>query len=249
MGTDARIERSAATGRVDLALRLQRRNDSNEDQKLAAVGVDSKVSWKMTEVHRDSVSDVDLELETGRLFLRPLAQDDWEMALETFMDPEVMKFVADVYSEEALAEEMKVSVKRGAGGRLGVWCVIQRETGEKLGTAILLPLPIEENDTDWSLLQEDGYPDAEIEVGFILKQSAWGHGYATEACRRLIQFVFEETELDEIVAVTDPRNAASQGVLRKCGLQDEGLRRAYAEDCPAFRIRRQQWLELQAAEL
>ena len=195
------------------------------------------------------MSDVNLELETDRLLLRPFANNDWEMALETFMDPEVMKFVADVGSEEALAEEMKTAIRRGAGGRIGVWCVLQRETGEKLGTAILLPLPIEEDDTDWSLLQVDRYPDADIEVGFILKRSAWGNGYATEACRRLIQFAFEETELDEIVAVTDPRNAASQKVLRKCGLRDEGLRRAYAEECPAFRIRRQQWLELQATSL
>ncbi len=203
----------------------------------------------MSEIHRDSMSDVNLELETDRLLLRPLVENDWEMALETFMDPEVMKFVADVGSEEALAEEMKTAIRRGAGGRIGVWCVLQRETGEKLGTAILLPLPIEEDDTDWSLVQEDRYPDADIEVGYILKRSAWGNGYATEACRRLVQFAFEETELDEIVAVTDPRNAASQKVLRKCGLRDEGLRRAYTEECPAFRISRQQWLELQAASV
>jgi RimJ/RimL family protein N-acetyltransferase len=203
----------------------------------------------MSEIHRDSMSSVNLELETDRLLLRPLVENDWEMALETFMDPEVMKFVADVGSEEALAEEMKTAIRRGAGGRIGVWCVLQRETGEKLGTAILLPLPIEEDDTDWSLVQEDRYPDADIEVGYILKRSAWGNGYATEACRRLVQFAFEETELDEIVAVTDPRNAASQEVLRKCGLRDEGLRRAYADECPAFRISRQQWLELQAASV
>ena len=195
------------------------------------------------------MSSVNLELETDRLLLRPLVENDWEMALETFMDPEVMKFVADVGSEEALAEEMKTAIRRGAGGRIGVWCVLQRETGEKLGTAILLPLPIEEDDTDWSLVQEDRYPDADIEVGYILKRSAWGNGYATEGCRRLVQFAFEETELDEIVAVTDPRNAASQEVLRKCGLRDEGLRRAYAEECPTFRISRQQWLELQVASV
>jgi RimJ/RimL family protein N-acetyltransferase len=203
----------------------------------------------MSEINRDRMSGVNLELKTDRLFLRPLVQNDWEMALETFMDPEVMKFVADVSSEEALAEEMKAAIRRGAGGRIGVWCVLQRETGEKLGTAILLPLPIEEDDTDWSLVQEDRYPDADIEVGYILKRSAWGNGYATEACRRLVQFAFEETELDEIVAVTDPRNAASEKVLRKCGFRDEGLRRAYAEECSAFRISRQQWLELQAASV
>jgi RimJ/RimL family protein N-acetyltransferase len=201
----------------------------------------------MSKVRRDPMSGVNLELETERLFLRPLAENDWDMALETFTDPEVMKYVADVASEETLAEEMKTHIRRGAGGRIGVWCVLQRETREKLGTAILLPMPIEEKDTDWSLVQEDSYPDADIEVGYILKRSAWGNGYATEACGRLVRFAFEETGLDEVVAVTDPRNAASQKVLRKCGLRGEGLRRAYAVECSAFRISRQQWLELQAA--
>jgi RimJ/RimL family protein N-acetyltransferase len=203
----------------------------------------------MSEIHRDSMSRVNLELETDRLILRPLVENDLDLALETLTDPEVMKFIADVCDEETLPGEMKSFIRRGAGGRIGIWCVHQRETGEKLGTSILLPLPIEEDDTDWSLLEEDRYPDAEIEVGFMLKRSAWGKGYATEACRRLVQFAFEETELDEIVAVTDPRNAASQEVLRKCGLRDEGLRRAYADECPAFRISRQQWLELQAASV
>ncbi len=203
----------------------------------------------MSEIHRDSMSDVNLELETDRLLLRPLVESDWDLAVEMFTDPEVMKFVAEASSEENVAEEMKAYVRRGAGGRIGVWCVLCRQTDEKLGTAILLPMPIEEDDTDWSLLQEDRYPDVEIEVGYILKRSAWGNGYATEACRRLVQFAFEETELDEVVAVTDPDNAVSQRVLRKCGLRDEGLRRAYAHVIPAFRISRQQWLEMQAASV
>ena len=203
----------------------------------------------MSEIQSDRMSGANLELETGRLLLRPITQSDWDLALEMFMDPEVMKFVADVSHEETLVEEMKNYVRRGAGGRIGVWCVLRRETGEKLGTSVLLPMPIEEHDTDWSLLQEDRYPDADIEVGYILKRSAWGNGYATEACRRLVQFAFEETELDEIVAVTDPRNAASKKVLRKSGLRDEGSRRAYADECSAFRISRQQWLELQAASV
>jgi RimJ/RimL family protein N-acetyltransferase len=203
----------------------------------------------MSDIRGDSMSGLALELETDRLLLRPLVEDDLDLALEMFTDPEVMKYVADISDEATLAAEMKASVKRGAGGRIGVWCVLRRETGEKLGTSVLLPLPIETRDTDWSLLREDGYPDGDIEVGYILRRSAWGNGYATEACRRLVRFAFEETELDEIVAVTDPRNAVSKKVLRKCGLRDEGSRRAYADECSAFRISRQQWLELQAASV
>jgi ribosomal-protein-alanine N-acetyltransferase len=203
----------------------------------------------MSVFQRDGMSDVNLELETDRLRLRPLARSDWDLISEMCTDPEVLKFVGDVSNRERAAAELRAAIRRGAGGRLGVWCVLQRETGEKLGTAVLLPMPIEKKDTDWSLLQEDNYPDADIEVGYILKRSTWGRGYATEACRRLIRFAFEETELDEIVAVTDPDNAVSQKVLRKCGLRDEGFRRAYTEECSAFRLTRQQWLELQAASV
>jgi RimJ/RimL family protein N-acetyltransferase len=121
--------------------------------------------------------------------------------------------------------------------------VIERRTEEKLGTAILLPLPIEEDDTNWDLVVGDGLPDGEIEIGYILKRSAWGKGYATEATDRLLKFAFEETPLEELVATTDPENTASQRVLEKCGLLYEGMRRAYAAECPGFRITRQQWLE------
>ena len=45
-----------------------------------------------------------------------------------------------------------------------------------------------------------------------------------------------------VVAVTDPDNEASKSVLLKSGFRYEGVRRAYASDCPGFRITRQQWL-------
>ena len=89
----------------------------------------------------------------------------------------------------------------------------------------------------------DDLPDCEIEIGYILKKSAWGKGYATEATNRLLKFAFEETPLEELVATTDLENIASQRVLEKCGLVYEGMRRAYAEECPGFRITRQQWLD------
>ena len=85
-------------------------------------------------------------------------------------------------------------------------------------------------------------PHGDVEVGYILKKSAWGKGYATEACRRLLRFAFEETALDEIVATLDSENRNSRHVLEKCGLVYKGMRRAYAEESLDFRITRQQWI-------
>ena len=137
---------------------------------------------------------------------------------------------------------MPTSVKRCAGGCIGIWCVLDRVTSEKLGTGVLLPMPIDEDDTNWDLVEGPEVPDCEIEVGYILKRAAWGKGYATEVCRRLLDFAFEETPLAEVVACIDDNNGGSRRVLSKCGLREEGKRRAYGEQTLCFRITREQWM-------
>lgn len=184
---------------------------------------------------------MNLDLETDRLLLRPLAESDLDVAIAILTDPEVMKYVGKTCTRDEVIEELPTAIKRCAGGCIGIWCVIERSTEEKLGSVFILPLPIEEEDTNWDLVVGDELPDCEIEIGYILISSAWGKGYATEAAQRLLKFAFEETPLDNIVAAIDTENTASQSVLEKCGLVYEGTRLAYAVECPGFRITRQGW--------
>ncbi len=185
-----------------------------------------------------------LELKTDRLLLRPLAECDLDVAIAILTDPAVMKYVGDTCTKDEVIKELPTGMKRCAGGCIGIWCVIDRSIQEKLGTVFLLPLPIEEEDTNWDLVVGDDLPDCEIEIGYIFKKSVWGRGYATEATKRLLKFAFEKTPLERIVAVIDAENTASQNVLEKCGLVHEGLRRAYAVECPGFWITRQRWSEI-----
>jgi len=124
---------------------------------------------------------------------------------------------------------------------------MDKETGEKFGTSFLLPMPVEDDDTDYSLVVPGKTPDGAIEIGYCFKRSAWGKGYATEACGRLVRFAFEETPLDEIVASFYDENEASRHVLRKAGFADRGTMRCYGEDSPSYRISRREWIELQSA--
>ena len=166
-----------------------------------------------------------------------------DVEAEMGSDPEVMRYIGEMETEEAVAREMPKYLRRCAGGCIGIWRVIDHAANEKLGNAILLPLPIDEDDTNWDLVAGDDLPDGEIEIGYMFKKPAWGKGYATEACSRLLRFAFEETPLEEVVATTDAENVASRRVLEKCGLVYEGMRRAYTVTCPGYRITRQQWLE------
>lgn len=183
-----------------------------------------------------------LVLETERLRLRPFSPDDEDLALRLLTDPAVMRFVGGVQTPDGVARRMADVTKRGAGGRIGIWCVSRKDTGEKIGDGVLLPVPIDADDTEWALVDPTAYPAVPVEVGYLLTPGAWGRGFATEICARLLRFAFERTSLDVVVAVTDPENFPSQNVLRKSGMRQTGLRRAYGEDgLPWFEMTRAEW--------
>lgn len=184
-------------------------------------------------------------LETTRLRLTPLTLADVDVAVEMFTDPAVTKFIDGPMSEADIHAGMATWTKRGGDGCIGIWCIAARATGEKLGSGILLPLPGDEADTNWSHVIPGVMPAGDVEVGYILKRSAWGRGYATEACHRLLRFAFEETPLTEVVATFDDANAASRRVLEKVGLTCRGRRWAYAQDSPDWHMTRAAWLRAQ----
>lgn len=185
---------------------------------------------------------MNLELYTERLYLRPYLQSDLPLDVEMATDAEVMEHYGGVVTEAEILAEAGDFTRRCAGGRIGVWTVIDRATEDAMGEAMLLPLPVDSEDTQWEKVEGDALPDGPIEIAYLFKRSAWGRGVATEACQRLLRFAFEEARLAEVVAVTEPGNDPSQRVLEKCGLIAEGVRRAYAKECPAFRITRDQFL-------
>ena len=186
-----------------------------------------------------------LELHTERLRLTPLVADDVDLALEMYTDPEVLKYASDVMTEAEIRQEMSNWTKRGGNGGIGTWRISDRRTGEKLGETYLLPLPIDKDGTDFTLVVMGKMPDADIEIGYFLKRSAWGRGYATEVCKRVLRFAFQDVSLNEVVASVNEENIASKKVLEKSGLRDCGRMRCYGKDSPICRITRDEWDETQ----
>jgi len=65
------------------------------------------------------------------------------------------------------------------------------------------------------------------DVGYLLDRRHWGHGYATEAARAIVEWAFSKPSIRRVWATCDTENVASARVLEKAGLQREGtLRRA-----------------------
>ncbi len=191
---------------------------------------------------------MNLVLHSERLVLTPYSHDEVDLAVAMFTDPDVLRYAGGPMSEDAILASMPNWTRRGGNGCIGIWCIKAGDNGEKLGSVALLPIPVEEKDTDYSLVVPDTMPDGDIEVGYFLKPSAWGKGYATEACRRIVRFAFEESSLTEVVATFDKGNKGSQRVLEKVGFVSHGMRRCYGVDGVDYRIKRDDWLRSRSVD-
>jgi ribosomal-protein-alanine N-acetyltransferase len=63
----------------------------------------------------------------------------------------------------------------------------------------------------------------EIEIGWWLARDWWGRGLATEAARVALRDGFERVGLERILAIAQPANTASIGVMQKLGMRFERM--------------------------
>jgi RimJ/RimL family protein N-acetyltransferase len=148
-------------------------------------------------------------LETLRLDLREFVPSDRPELERLDTDPRVMKYIGSgriaTLDEIAATIERVRRVYRLYPG-LGTWRASRRDSGAFVGWFSLKYIP----------------NTVEVEVGYRLLPEAWGQGFATEAATELVRYGFDDVGLERIIGVTHPDNLASQRVLRKAGLRDEG---------------------------
>jgi RimJ/RimL family protein N-acetyltransferase len=155
-------------------------------------------------------------LQTDRLALRRFTGADEDNLFELNSDPEVMRFVNG--GQPTPRDEVRtaiIPVFLGYYGRFegfGFWAAVELATGQFLGWFHFRP-PLRGRDTPvgWD---EDGV----IELGYRLRRSAWGKGYATEGSRALVNKGFTEFGVRRVVAETLAGNWGSRRVLEKSGL-------------------------------
>jgi len=165
-------------------------------------------------------------LRTARLVLRLPTLDDLDAYAPIFADPEVMRYIGDgsLRSPERVAKSVERTRELFEERGLGVLLVIERATGEILGDCFVVP--VMRSGADPKDLRDRG---PEIELGYRLKRSAWGKGFATEAAKAVLEWAMgpDGPRLEEVIGITYPENAASQGVLLKAGFERKGLTEAF----------------------
>ena len=92
-------------------------------------------------------------------------------------------------------------------------------------------------------------PDAP-ELGYWLGVEHWGQGFGTEAARAVIDFTFEEFEVEHLISGARVANPSSRNILEKCGFQWSGVElhrfEALGSSTPVdrFRLSRSVWSSL-----
>jgi RimJ/RimL family protein N-acetyltransferase len=92
-------------------------------------------------------------------------------------------------------------------------------------------------------------PDAP-ELGYWLGFEHWGQGFGTEAARAVIDFTFEEFEIEHLASGARVANPSSRNILEKCGFQWSGVElhrfEALGSSTPVdcFRLSRGVWSSL-----
>lgn len=72
-------------------------------------------------------------------------------------------------------------------------------------------------------------------LGYAIAADHWGHGYATDAARTIVNYGLQELGLHRITAAIGPDNAASIAVAKRLGMQYEGRLRDHVFTNGAWR--------------
>lgn len=178
--------------------------------------------------------DPDILLETERLVLRRIRDDDLDDIARINANPDVMRYIAD--GSLRSREQTAASIRRthriyDIYPGLGFWIGEEKPQRKFVGVFALVYIP----------------KTVQVEVGYRLRKSAWGRGLATEGARALVRYGMIELGLERVAGLTHPGNIASQNVLMKAGLQRRGMGRYYERDLCYFVAERANLLSMPSA--
>ncbi len=126
---------------------------------------------------------------------------------------EVTRFVIFATHQSIADTEAFIASIVGNDEKGMVWVIVLKDTNTVIGTIGCHRVDI---------------ANKKLEIGYALSNDFWNQGITTEALLGLIKTIFEQTTINRIEALAKIANTASTAVMKKAGMQFEGVLREYA---------------------
>ena len=151
-----------------------------------------------------------LTLETSRLVIRQFCDSDLEPFVAYRNDPEVYRYQGwktpylREYAVDFIAKAQAISP--GVPGEWLQFAIECKESGKMLG------------DIAFHITRSN---PRQAYLGYTLARSSWGQGYASEAVRKILDYLFRVLDLHRVIADCDVDNTASIRLLERLGFRRE----------------------------
>lgn len=159
-------------------------------------------------------------LETERLLLRKLTQNDFSDLCSILQDPAVMYAYEHAFSNQEVQNWLDNQLRRYREDGYGLWAVILKDTGELIGQA--------------GLTNQSCEGETLLEIGYLFQKAHWHHGYATEAAIACKEYAFQTLARDCVCSIIRDNNFPSQRVARRNGMTPDKIfiKHYYGIDMP-----------------
>ena len=163
-------------------------------------------------------------LETERLYLRRLRQEDFPALCRILQDEEAMYAYEGAFTDEEVQGWLDRQIRRYQKWDFGLWAVILKETEELIGQCGLTMQQWKEQEV--------------LEIGYLFQRAYWHRGYAIEAASACKRYAFETLKADEVCSIIRDTNIPSQKVALRNGMvkKDTWTKHYKGVDMPHYRF-------------
>lgn len=169
-----------------------------------------------------------MRLETKRLYLRELSENDFQALYDVLSDSDIMRYYPYTFDEKRVRAWIDKNIKRYRIFGFGLWAVVLEATDEVIG--------------DCGLTMQTINGCIKPEIGYHVNKKFQGKGYAKEAARACRDWAFENTPFNILFSYMKAENTASSAVALANGMRwTEEFLDNESERTAVYAITRDEW--------
>lgn len=173
-----------------------------------------------------------MRIETERLFLREMTEDDFSALYRVLADAEIMRHYPYIFDEARVKGWIARNIERYRVFGFGLWAVCRKDTGEMIG------------DCGLTMQMIDG--QIKPEIGYHIRRDCQRMGYAKEAASAVRDWTFLNTPFNIVYSYMKYTNEPSAKTAVSYGCRFIG---EFADETneitKVYAISREEWMNLQ----